>query len=84
MYEIQFFQKFLSDFFDQKAIFAWILCTKGVNNTLFLKVRKEVNSMEQPSFDKTTVEHQYDTLIKKVLIGEATVLRTRLSKSAIS
>lgn len=36
--------------------------------------------MEQPSFDKTTVEHQYDTLIKKVLIGEAKNARAELKK----
>lgn len=36
--------------------------------------------MEQPSFDKATVEHQYDTLMKKVLAGEAKNLRAKLSK----
>lgn len=36
--------------------------------------------MEQPSFDKATVEHQYDTLIKKVLAGEAKNARAEMSK----
>ena len=36
--------------------------------------------MAQPSFDKATVEHQYDTLIKKVLTGEAKNFRAELSK----
>ena len=36
--------------------------------------------MEQPSFDKATVEHQYDTLIKKVLTGEAKNARAEMSK----
>ena len=36
--------------------------------------------MQRPSFDKATVEHQYDTLIKKVLTGEAKNFRAELSK----
>lgn len=36
--------------------------------------------MEQPSFAKATVEHQYDTLIKKVLTGEAKNARAEMSK----
>lgn len=47
----------------------------------FLTVRKEVNSMEQPSFDKATVEHQYDTLMKKVLAGEAKKLKSETFKA---
>lgn len=40
--------------------------------------------MEQPSSDKATVEHQYDTLIKTVLTGEAKNLRAELSKRRAS
>lgn len=36
--------------------------------------------MEQPSFDKATVEHQFDTLIKKVLAGEAKNLKAAIAK----
>lgn len=36
--------------------------------------------MERPSFDKSTVEHQYDTLIKKVLTGEAKNLKINAAK----
>lgn len=37
--------------------------------------------MEQPSFDKATVEHQYDTLMKKVLAGEAKKLKSETFKA---
>ena len=38
--------------------------------------------MAQPSFDKATVEHQFDTLVKKVLAGEAKNLKTKIAKRA--
>lgn len=47
---------------------------------LFQIVRKEVNSMQRPSFDKATVEHQYDTLVKMVLTGEAKNIRAETAK----
>lgn len=38
--------------------------------------------MAQPSFDKATVEHQFDTLMKKVLTGEAKNLKAKIAKRA--
>lgn len=73
------FYKFIAPF-DQSEILSWILCTKGEKIPVFQIVRKEVNSMEQPSSDKATVEHQFDTLIKKVLAGEAKNLKAAIAK----
>ena len=39
--------------------------------------------MGKPSLDKETVEHQFDTLIKKVLIGEAKNIKSALSEYRI-
>lgn len=39
--------------------------------------------MEKPSLDKETVEHQFDTLIKKVLTGEAKNIKSALSEYRI-
>ena len=74
---------FLVYFFEilrPKGIFGLDIVYERGKKAFFLTVRKEVNSMEQPSFDKATVEHQYDTLMKKVLAGEAKNLRAKLSK----
>ena len=38
--------------------------------------------MAQPSFYKSTVEHQFDTLVKKVLAGEARNLKAKIAKRA--
>lgn len=38
--------------------------------------------MGSPSFDKATVEHQFDTLIKKVLTGEVKNLYAKMAKRA--
>lgn len=73
------FYKLISTF-DQSEILSWILCTKGERIPVFQIVRKEVNSMEQPSSDKATIEHQFDTLIKKVLAGEAKNLKAAMAK----
>lgn len=37
--------------------------------------------MEQPSFDRATVEHQFDTLVKKVLKGEASNIISEKDKN---
>lgn len=39
--------------------------------------------MEQPSLGKVTVEHQFDTLIKKVLAGEAKNIKSAISEYKI-
>ena len=82
MHNVRIFA-FLVYFFEilrPKGIFGLDIVYERGKKAFFLTVRKEVNSMEQPSFDNTTVEHQFDTLIKKVLIGEAKNARTELKK----
>ena len=76
---LAFVEVFLEMLRPNRCFFLDIVYERG-EKALFLIVRKEVNSMEQPSFDKTTVEHQYDTLIKKVLTGEAKNARAEMSK----
>ena len=43
---------------------------------------KEVNSMELSSSDKERIQHQYDALAKKTLVGEAKSHRRTLAKRA--
>lgn len=69
--------------FDQIGIFSWILYMKGEKIPAYQIKGKEANSMGKPSLDKETVEHQFDTLIKKVLIGEAKNIKSALSEYRI-
>jgi RNA polymerase sigma factor (sigma-70 family) len=69
------------NFASTKSPFSIGYCVRKGKNPLSSS-RKEVNSMEIPSFDKNTVEHQFDTLVKKVLAGEAKNQKAEIAKRA--
>lgn len=68
--------------------FAVGILSEGGNNNLYLSTvkityGKEVNSMDHPSSEREkTVQHQYDSFIKKVLRGEASNYKKEIARRA--
>lgn len=71
-----------------KRTFAVGILSEGGNTNLYpfnrkIAYRKEVNSMDHPSSEKEkTVRHQYDSLMKKVLKGEASNYKKEVARRA--
>ena len=61
--------------------FILVLHTFGRDFVLYTMIT-EVNSMELSSSDKERIQHQYDALAKKTLVGEAKSHRRTLAKRA--
>ena len=75
------FKKF-SFRFEQNALFKRDKSEREKDLCSYLMVGEEVNSMELSSSDKERIQHQYDALAKKTLVGEAKSHRRTLAKRA--
>lgn len=75
------FKKF-SFRFEQNALFKRDKSEREKDLCSYLMVGEEVNSMEQSSSYKKTIQHQYDALAKKTLKGEAKNYLIELAKRA--